>query len=97
MMFSVQRLINKPFEIYSKEVSESLKILSPKKEFLAKNIGNYNPTDYILFSYILHVLCTIVPMGNGPQRFLSMGWNPMFALIKTIFLMLHYNGSEFNG
>ena len=51
MMFSVQRLINKPFEIYSKEVSEYLKILSPKKEFLAKNIGNYNPTDFILFSY----------------------------------------------
>ena len=65
MMFSVQRLMNKPFEIYSKEVSESLKILSPKKEFIAKNIGNYSPTDYIYFSYLLHVLCTILPMGNA--------------------------------
>ena len=64
-MFSIQRLINEPFEIYSKELSESFEILSPKKEFLGKNIGNYNPTDFILFSYLLHVLCTKVPMGNA--------------------------------
>ena len=52
-MFLIQRLINEPFEIYSKELSESFEILSPKKEFLAKNIGNYSPTDYVLYTYLL--------------------------------------------
>ena len=55
MMFSIQRLINKPFEIYSKEVSESLEILSPKRVFLARNIGKYRSTDYLLCAYTLLV------------------------------------------
>ena len=56
MMFSIQRLINEAFEIYSKEVSERLKILSPKRVFLARNIGKYRSTDYLSCAYLLIML-----------------------------------------
>ena len=79
-MFTIQKLINKPFEIYSEEMSESIKMFSPKREFLARNIGKYNlPED--IFS--AGVLWTIILMGNGPHRLLLMGLNTMSTLIKT--------------
>ena len=79
-MFTIQKLINKPFEIYSEEVSESFEMLSPKREFLARNIGKYNLPDDICSA---GVLWAIIFMGNGPHRLLLMGLNTMSTLIKT--------------